>query len=138
MAGTIYDELRDALAEFKAFLQNQASTVGPVIKSLATVVPQINDLIDKPIALLQALKVEIEKISNLVPAEANTALEYAQKLKGFVQALQAILPGEDGTINDVSNVADIIAGLPSLSNIKAELDTLIDEIIALLQGMQSA
>lgn len=138
MAGTIYDELRDALAEFKTFLQAQAATVGPAIKLLAAVVPQINDLIAKPIALLELLKVEIDKISNLVPAEATAALEYAQKLKGFVQALQAILPGEDGTINDVSNVADIIAGLPTLGNLKAELDALITDIIGLLRGMQSA
>jgi ABC-type transporter Mla subunit MlaD len=135
---TIYQELRDSLAEFHQFLADQATTVGPAIRALAGIVPQINDLIDKPIDLLNKLKVEIDKISQLVPAQAQQALEYAQQIKSFVEALRAMLPNESDAIEEVANVADILAGLPTFGQLKEEIKTLINNIITLLQGMKSA
>lgn len=134
---TVYGELHTALNNFHEFLKTQAAPVAEVVATIAGIVPQVNDLIDKPITLLQKLKQELKKIISVVPGDVTTVLEYAQRMKGFVEAMRAIIPGESATIDSVADVADVIAGIPSLDQVKDEIFDLIDKIIVLLQSMQS-
>ena len=134
---TIYEELRDVLKDFNEFLQAKINVIKPPIQALAQTVPQVNDLIDKPIGLLAKLKTEIQAIDIGPLGNIDEALGFAAKVKGFLESAKALLPDEAAEIDRAINAADVVAGLPTFGDIKNEIIQLIDGIAALLAQLKA-
>ena len=134
---TIYEELRDVLKDFNDFLQAKIDDIKPPIQALAQAVPQVNDLIDKPIGLLAKLKTEIQAIDIGPLGNIDEALGFASKIKGFLESAKSLLPDEADEIDRVINAANVVAGLPSFGDIKNEIIQLIDNIAALLAQLKA-
>src|SRR4051794_39291428 len=96
---TIYEELRDVLKDFNDFLVAKMAEIKPPIHALAQAVPQVNDLIDKPIGLLAKLKTEIQAINIGALSNIDQALAFAAKVKGFLESAKALLPDEAAEID---------------------------------------
>jgi phage-related protein len=136
-AENIYQELKDVLQDFKDFLDENVPTIKPAIQALTSLIPQITELLDKLIDLMNKLKTEIENLDvSAIPglAEAST---FTEKVKAFLEAAKNLLPEEAETIDDVLGVADVVSGLPSLDEVKADILSLIDAIVAHLNSLKA-
>jgi hypothetical protein len=134
---TIYEELRDVLKDFHDFLQAKVDDIKGPIRALASAVPQVNDLLDKPIELLAKLKTEIQNIDIGPLGNIDEALGFAAKVKGFLESAKALLPDEADEIDKAINAANVVAGLPTFGDIKNELIQLIDQISALFGQLKA-
>lgn len=136
-AENIYQELKDVLQDFKDFMDENVATIKPAVQALSSVIPQINELIDKLIDLMGKLKTEIQNLDvNAIPGleEAST---FTEKVKGFLNASKNLLPDEADTIDEVLAVADVVSGLPSLDDVKTDILSLIDAITAHLNSLKA-
>ncbi len=133
----LFEELKDVLQDFKDFLDTNVPTIKPALQALSSVIPQVNELIDKLAGLMNSLKAEINKLDvSAIPGLAE-ASAFTTKVKTFLDAAENLLPGQQATITDVRNVADVVTGLPSLDDVKAEILSLIDAIVAHLNSLKS-
>jgi phage-related protein len=134
---TIYEELRDILKDFKEFLDDKVAIIKPAINALAAIVPQIIELIDKLVSLVNQLKTEINNLNvGAIPALGEVST-FTQKIKAFLEVSKKLLPEQTGTIDEVLAVADVVTGLPTLDQVKAEIITLIDAIIGHLNSLKA-
>ena len=133
----IYQELKDVLQDFKDFLDENVATIKPAVQALSSLIPQINELIDKLIDLLGKLKTEIENLDVSAIPGLGEASTFTEKVKDFLNASKNLLPDEADTIDDVLAVADVVSGLPSLDDVKAEILSLIDAIVAHLNSLKA-
>lgn len=134
---TIYEELRDVLKDFKDFLDDSTATIKPLIQQLASMVPQVNDLIDEPIDLMKALKTEIQKIDVGPLGNLDTVIEFAGKISGFLDSAKTLLPDRAVEIDRVVAAAEVVSGVPSIGQVKTEIITLLDAIVADLTSLKS-
>jgi hypothetical protein len=138
MAGSnIYQDLKDVLQDFKDFLDTNVPTIKPAISALASLIPQITELLDKLIELMGKLKTEIQNLDvSGIPGLAE-ASEFTAKIKSFLEATKNLLPDEADEIDSVLGIADVVTGLPSLDDVKSDILSLIDAIIAHLNNLKS-
>ncbi|MDZ4720680.1 MAG: hypothetical protein SH847_19670 [Roseiflexaceae bacterium] len=146
---TIYEDLKQALTEFKQFLTtNKDSKIKPALHTLKELLPSsgddlINRLIDEPISLLRDLR---DKIDQLIGTIGGTTIggaitdvhDFNQQLQGLLTSMTQFLPDQRADIERAINISKTVAGLPTLADIKQELNTLLNEIIALLQDLKTA
>jgi len=134
---SLFDELKDVLQDFKTFLDSNVPTIKPAIQAIASLIPQVTELIDKLVGLMNSLKTEINKLDvNAIPGLAE-ASNFTTKIKGFLDAAENLLPDQKSTIDDVRSVADVVTGLPSLDAVKAEIIALIDAINVHLNSLKA-
>lgn len=137
-APNLFEELKSALTDFKTFLDQNVGTIKPAINALASLIPQINELIDKLIDLMGRLKTEIQNLDvGNIPGLAQ-ASEFTEKIKALLTTTRNLLPEQAGTIDDVLGVANVVSGLPSLDAVKGEILSLLDAINAHLASLKSA
>lgn len=137
-APNLFEELKSALTDFKTFLDQNVGTIKPAINALASLIPQINELIDKLIDLMGRLKTEIQNLDvGNIPGLAQ-ASEFTEKIKSLLTTTRNLLPEQAGTIDDVLGVANVVSGLPSLDAVKGEILSLLDAINAHLASLKSA
>jgi ABC-type transporter Mla subunit MlaD len=134
----LFQELKDILQDFKDFLDENVPVIKPAIQALASLIPQVTELIDKLIELMNKLKAEVEKLDVAGIPGLSEASEFTDKVKSFLTAAKNLLPDESDTIDEVLGVADVVTGLPSLDEVKAEITTLIDAIVAHLNSLKAA
>jgi phage-related protein len=133
----LFEELKDVLQDFKDFLDTNVPTIKPAIQALASLIPQVTELIDKLVGLMNSLKTEINKLDvSAIPGLAE-ASNFTSKIKTFLDAAENLLPDQKSTIDDVRSVADVVTGLPSLDAVKAEILSLVDAIIAHLNSLKA-
>jgi hypothetical protein len=136
--GSLFEDLKAALKEFKEFLDQNVNTIKPAIAALKSLVPQITELLTKLVDLMGKLKIEIQSLNvNAIPGLAQ-ASEFTTKMTGFLNAMKTVLPDESSDIDKVLEVAGLVAGLPSLDSVKAEILGLIDAIVGHLNTLKSA
>jgi hypothetical protein len=136
-ADNLFQELKDVLQDFKDFLDANVPTIKPAIQAIASLIPQVTELIDKLIDLMNKLKTEIQNLDvSAIPGLAE-ASEFTTKVKAFLEAAKNLLPDETETIDDVLSVADVVTGLPSLDEVKAEILALVDAIVAHLNSLKA-
>lgn len=136
--GSLFEDLKNALKDFKEFLDENVNTIKPAIAALKSLVPQITELLDKLVDLMGKLKTEINELNvSAIPGLAE-ASEFTDKMKNFLNAMKTLLPDEAGEIDSVLEVANLVTGLPSLDEVKAEILSLIDAIIGHLNTLKSA
>jgi ABC-type transporter Mla subunit MlaD len=138
----LYQDLKDALQAVKDFLDKpEVAQVAQAIKAIGAFVPQVNELIGKLVTLLQQLKVEIDKLAAQAAGAIPGIDQFTNFTKVMVTALDTakqLLPSQAGAINDVENIVSTASSLPTIGQVKDQIDSLIDAIVAHLQALQTA
>lgn len=133
----LFEELKAVLADFKSFLDTNVATIKPAIQAIASLVPQVNELIDLLVDLLTKLKTELNNLDvGAIPGLGEVA-EFTGKIPAFLDAAKKIRPGEASSIDSIADVASVVTGLPSVDAVKAELIGLIDAITAHLTSLKA-
>jgi hypothetical protein len=133
----IYQELKDALQEFKSFLDTNVPVIKPAIQALRSVIPQVGELIDKLIDLMGKLKTEINNLNVGAIPGLDKVSAFTGSVKTLLTAAKNLLPNEADTIDEVLGVADVVTGLPSLDTVKGDIISTIDAIVAKLNELKS-
>jgi hypothetical protein len=134
----LFQELRDALKDFRDFLASPVVTaVKQAIQALAALIPQINQLVDKLIELMGKLKTEIDKLDVANIPGLDKVSEFTGKITTLLTTTKNLLPAQAGAIDDVLAVASVVTSLPSLEDIKTEIKDLITEITTQLQSLKA-
>jgi hypothetical protein len=137
MADTnLYEELKDALQDLKDFLQTNTATIKPAIQALAGVVPQIVTLIDELIDLLGQVKTEIQNLDVSQIPGLDKVSEFTGSVTTFLETAKTLLPDQKETIDEVIGAASVVGSLPSLDQVKGEIISLIDAIVANLNQLK--
>jgi len=135
---SLYEELKDVLQEFKGFLDANVPTIKPAIQALASFIPQITDLLDQLIELMNQLKTEIENLDVGAIPGLDEVSSFTGNVKSFLEASKSLLTDQTSTIDSILSVVDVVSGLPSLDEVKAEILSLIDAISAHLSSLKPA
>jgi phage-related protein len=132
----LFEQLKEVLAEFKSFLDDNVATIKPAIQAIAALVPQITELIDLLVDLLAKLKTELQNLDvGAIPGLGEVA-EFTAMIPTFLEAAKKILPSEASSIDSIADVASVVTGLPSVDAVKAELISLIDAVTAHLNSLK--
>ncbi|CAM3296286.1 hypothetical protein OCAE111667_02220 [Occultella aeris] len=132
----LFEELKAVLADFKSFLDDNVATIKPAIQAIASLVPQVTELIDLLVELMNKLKTEIQNLDvGAIPGLGEVA-EFTGKIPAFLDAAKKILPGETGAIESIADVASVVTGLPSVDQVKTELLDLITAITTHLNSLK--
>jgi len=134
---TLFDDLKKALADFKKFLDDNVGTIKPAIIALRSIVPQITDLLTKLIDLITKIKAEVDKLAATPIPGIEKVATLTSGIKTLLQTAEGLLPDEKPAIDEVLKVTDVITGLPSVAQLQAEIDALLDAIIAHLNNLNS-
>jgi ABC-type transporter Mla subunit MlaD len=133
----LYQQLKDALQQFKQFLDGAAATLAPAIKQLETMVPQISDLITKLIDLMNQLHDAVNQIDvNNIPG-LQQVTQFTTGVTTLLQTAESLLPAEKAAIDDVLTAASVVTQLPSLSDVKQQILDLLTGIIGDLQALKA-
>ena len=138
MAGdNLFQELKDALDEFDSFLEANVPTIKPAVSALAALIPQINDLIDELVELMNSLKTEIQNLDvSSIPGLSEVS-EFTEMTSNLLNTAKSLLPDVASEIDEVLSIANVVAGLPSLEEVKTEILDLLDSIIGHLNSLKS-
>jgi ABC-type transporter Mla subunit MlaD len=135
---SLFEDLKNALKEFKEFLDQNVNVIKPAIAALKSLVPQIGELLEKLVELMGKLKTEIQNLNvNAIPGLAE-ASQFTEMMKNFLTSMKTLLPNEADEIDSVLEVANLVTGLPSLDAVKAEILALIDALVAHLNNLKTA
>ncbi len=134
---SLFEQLKEVLADFKTFLDGNVPTIKPAIQAIASLIPQVTDLIDLLADLVGKLKTEISNldVSN-IPGLAEVA-ELTGKIPALLDAAKKLLPNETASIEAIADVADVVTGLPSIEAVQAEIISLLDAIAAHLVSLKA-
>lgn len=137
----IYEELKDVLDGFKEFLEQQPrfDTIKTAIQSLASVIPKIVDVIDLLIDLMNQIKTEIQNLDvSAIPGLSDVS-EFTGQITGFLDAAADLLSDQvSGTVDDIRSAINLVGGLPSLEEVKADILELIEFIVGKLGELKPA
>lgn len=136
-APNLYEELKGVLKELKDFLDQNVATIKPAITALKELVPQITDLLTELIGLLGKLKTEIQNLNVGSIPGLDKVSSFTAGVKALLETTRKLLPNESGTIDDVAAAADVVTGLPSVDQLKAEIISLIDAIVGHLNSLKA-
>jgi hypothetical protein len=137
MADNLYQDLKNALQEFKDFLHGNIGTIKPAYTALKALVPRVEDLINGLIDVLQKVKAEIDKLNvGAIPGLADLTT-FVGSTTTFLTTAKTLLPDEASAIDDVLKTTDVVSGLPSLDDVKGQIDQLIDAVVADLTSLKS-
>ncbi len=137
MADNLFEDLKKVLDEFKTFLDDNVGTIRPAIATVVSFVPQVKELIDLLIDLMNKVKTEVQNLDVSTIQGLDEVSKFTGMIKGFLDSAQKLLPDESNTIDQIAAVADVVTGLPSLDAIKTEIIELIDAIVAHLNSLKS-
>jgi len=133
----LFQELKDALTEFKTFLDTNVPVIKPAIQALKAIVPQVGDLLDKLIDLMGKLKTAINNLNVGAIPGLDKVATFTQGVTTLLQTAKNLLPNEASTIDDVLAAANVAGSLPSVDQLKAEIISLIDAIVVDLNSLKS-
>lgn len=146
MDTNLFEELKEVLGDFRTFLKDNVDLIRPAIVALASLLPQLDQLVDQLIGLVGSLKREIEDfdLASIGAEELGKALEFVDQVTSFLTASKDLLPGEADAIDGVLSVANVAGSLPNLDDVKQEILDLLDQdggepgILQLLQSLKAA
>jgi ABC-type transporter Mla subunit MlaD len=134
----LYQDLKNALNEFKTFMDANTDKIKPAIQTLKAIIPQVGDLVQKLIDLMNKLKTGIQglNVSNIQGLSQLSTFTTAAKT--LLQTAENLLPDEKSSIDEVLGVVDVVSGLPSLDTVKQDILKSIDDIITDLNKLVTA
>ena len=103
---------------------------------LASLVPQIVDLLDLLIGLMNDLKTEVQNLDVSGIPGLDQVSQFTGQITTFLDTTKDLLPDQAATIEEIRSVANVVTGLPSLDEIKTEILALIDAITAHLNSLK--
>ena len=136
MAVNLFDELKSALQEFKDFIDKNTAVIKPAVQALANLVPQIKDLITQLADLLGKLQTEIKNLNVSGITGLSEVSDFTSKAKAVLDAAKNLLPNEAAAIDQVAGIADVVTSLPSLDQVKTEIDNLLTALINDLNSLK--
>jgi hypothetical protein len=139
MADNLFNELKDALQEFRDFLNDNITAIGDAVSVVKVIIPeQIDVLFTKLIELLVKLQTEVNQldVSTLLGEDLSKVTEFTGAIGPIVEAAKKLLPGEN--FEFVSDVGDVISSLPSIDEVKEEISSLIDAVLGHLNTLKDA
>jgi hypothetical protein len=138
MADTnLYQDLKNALNDFKTFLDTNVPTIKPAIQALKAIVPQIGTLLTSLIDLMGKLKTEIQSINVGAIPGLDKVAAFTASAKTLLTTAEGLLPADKPAIDQVLSAIDVVAGLPTLDTVKADILTMIDAIVAQLNSLNA-
>lgn len=137
---SLFEDLKRVLTEFKTFLDANIGTIRPAIQTLAAAVPQLRDLIGELATLLAQLKTEIHNLNpGAVGGDALAKVtQFSSSTRTLLETAKSLLPNQAAAIDQVLGALNVVGSLPSLDAIKAEIETLLDAVIAHVRSLQPA
>lgn len=133
----LFEQLQGVLQDLKSFLDANATTIRPAIQALASLIPQIVDLLDLLIGLMNDLKTEVQNLDLSGIDDLDQVSQFTGQITTFLDTTKDLLPEQADTIEEIRSVANVVTGLPSLDELKAEILALIDAISAHLNSFKS-
>jgi hypothetical protein len=137
MAENLYQDLKDALQEFKDFLHSNIGTIKTAYQALQQLVPRVGALVDGLIDVLGKVKAEISKLNVSAIPGLQEISTFVTSTTTFLQKAKTLLPDQAGPIDNVLAAADVVGGLPSLDQVKVEILSLIDAVVADLNSLKA-
>ena len=135
----LYEELKDVLDDFKTFLDENVPTIKPAIQSLASLIPQITDVLDLLIELMNQIKTEISNLDVSAIPGLSEVSEFTSQISSFLDASADLVPEDaSSTVSSIRSAMNVIGGLPSLEEVKQEILDLIDAIVVHLNSLKPA
>jgi methyl-accepting chemotaxis protein len=128
MANNIYEQLRDALKEFKEFLEKDNGEIKGVLSQVVSNFPPLGGLIKSLLDLLDDLKAEIADLADNLE-DIDKARSFAKTAQKVVEAGKELLT-DSPVVETVLDVVKVINDIPSLADVQTE----IDETIGLIKG----
>lgn len=132
----LFEQLQSVLQDFKDFLDTNVPTIKPAIQALASLIPQIVDLLDLLIGLMNDLKTEVQNLDVSGIPGLDEVSQFTGQITTFLDTTQDLLPNQADTIEEIRGVANVVTGLPSLDEVKTEILALIDAITAHLNSLK--
>jgi hypothetical protein len=131
----MYQQLKDALQQFERFLNTTTATLGPAIRQLKPMVPQIGDRLSELIDLMKQLRDAVNPIdvSNMPGLQQVT--QFTTAVTTGLPTAELPLPAEKAAIDDVLSGATVVTQLPSLGDVKQQIPDLFTGIVADLQAL---
>lgn len=140
MSGTssnLFQELHDALTQFKQFIEANQATLKTAITGLKSIVPQVGDLLTKLITLMGQLKDAVNNLNVSAIPGLDKISQFTTAATSLLQAAEALLPQQKSAIDDVLSAANVVTGLPSLGAIKQEILDLLTAVVTDLQALNA-
>ncbi|HEV2756798.1 MAG TPA: hypothetical protein VG318_13600 [Actinomycetota bacterium] len=138
MPGNLYEDLRNALRSFKAFMDANVGTVRPAYRALIRVVPRLESLVGELNDLLGRVKTEIQNLNVSAIQGLDQVSTFTEQVETFLTSARTLLPSEAATIDEITAALDVVGGLPSVDEVKGEIISLIDAIRAHLTSLGQA
>lgn len=132
----LFEQLKSVLQDFKDFLDTNVPTIKPAIQALASLIPQIVDLLDLLIGLMNDLKTEVQNLDVSSIPGLDQVSQFTGQITTFLDTTKDLLPDQAATIEEIRSVANVVTGLPSLDEVKTEILALIDAITAHLNSLK--
>lgn len=138
-APNLFEELKQALTEFKTFIVANETAIKGAIGVLKPLVPQIGELLTKLVQLLGQVRTAIDNL-DLAAIGAGALNDVAGLTQGATRVLQAakdLLPSQAAAIDQALAVASFASGLPSFGQVKTQIIELIDFIVLKLNDFNA-
>lgn len=132
----LFEQLKTVLQDFKDFLDANVPTIKPAIQALASLIPQIVDLLDLLIGLMNDLKTEVQNLDVSAIPGLDQVSQFTGQITTFLDTTKDLLPDQASTIEEIRSVANVVTGLPSLDEVKTEILALIDAITTHLNSLK--
>lgn len=137
--GNLYEDLKDVLEDFKTFLDNNVPTIQPAIQALASLIPQITDVIDLLVNLMNQIKTEIQNLDVSAIPGLSEVSEFTSKITSFLDTSADLIPDDaSSTVDSIRSAINVVGGLPSLDAVKQDILNLIDAIVGHLNSLKPA
>jgi hypothetical protein len=132
---TLYQDLKNALSDFKTFLDTNTATIKPAVLALKAIVPQIGTLLTELIDLMGKLKTEIQNLNVSAIPGLDKVATFTQSAKTLLTVAESLLPQDKASIDQVLAAVSVVASLPTLDSVKGDIIALIDAIVADLNNL---
>jgi hypothetical protein len=126
---TLFQDLENALKDFKKFLADNTAILLPVVQALKPIVPQLGTLLNNLIALMTQLIDAIDKFNLGSIPHLDELAKFTTLVKAILTAAEALLPQQKPAIENVLQQAEVVIGLPAFTpQLKADIIQLLKDI----------
>lgn len=139
----IYKDLQAALKKVDDFLTPEnVAAIKSVFKPIDKVLDgRLTLLVDRLIELLTKIKAEVAKLefSPDITAKLTKISDFTDAAKAVLEAAQILLANDSASlakIDEALKAVNIANALPTVGDVKGEINTLIDKVIAELKDLK--
>lgn len=133
----LFRDLRNALSNLKAILDANGAGLKTTIQTLKTVLPQVGDLLNQLISLMNSLKTDIQNLDVSNVTGLPQLASFATSAQTVLQDSEDLLFDRKDDVDQVLGVLSILESLPSLVSVRQDILTLIDGIVADLNTLSA-